>query len=264
MSKLCPLFSGSTGNSVYIGHKGEGILIDAGRSAKQLENSLFNNDIDVKSIKAVFITHEHNDHVSGLRVFASRYKIKVYASKGTILSLLEKGIINNSFPYEIIDEKGVDIGSMQVNSFPTSHDCCEGVGYSVDFSDGTRAAVCTDLGFISSEVKKAIVGSKALVIESNYDTDMLKNGEYPYYLKRRILSEKGHLSNDKCAQILPELVENGLTRIILSHLSLENNTPNLAFSSNKRVLEKQGMVLDRDFTLNVAPQVNETNLKLVF
>ncbi len=117
---------------MYIGHNGEGILIDAGRSAKQLECSLCDNDINIKSIRAIFITHEHNDHVSGLRVFASRYGIKVYASKGTILSLINKNIIDDSFDYEIVTPKGVDIGSMQVSSFPTSHDCCEGVGYSVD------------------------------------------------------------------------------------------------------------------------------------
>lgn len=249
---------------MYIGHNGDGILIDAGRSAKQLERSLCDNDINIKSIRAIFITHEHNDHVSGLRVFASRYGIKVYASKGTILSLINKNIIDDSFDYEIITPKGVDIGSMQVSSFPTSHDCCEGVGYSVDFSDGTKAAVCTDLGFISSEVKEAIMGSKALVIESNYDTDMLKNGEYPYYLKRRILSEKGHLSNDKCAHILPELVKNGLTRIILSHLSVKNNTPDLAFRANAESLKSQGMIINRDYTLNVAPQINRENFKLVF
>lgn len=264
LSKLCPLFSGSRGNCVYIGHSGEGILIDAGRSARQLEKSLINNDINIKNIKAIFITHEHNDHISGLKIFASRYGIKVYASKGTLLALHRKGVIDGTFPYEVITQKGVDVGNMQINAFRTSHDCSESVGYSIRFSDGTKAVVCTDLGFISSEVENAIDGCNALVIESNYDIEMLKNGDYPYYLKRRILSEKGHLSNEECAGVLPRLVKNGLTRIVLSHLSLENNTPALAFRATLEVLKTQGMVINKDFTLNIAPQINEENLKLIF
>lgn len=264
MSKLCPLFSGSSGNSTYISNQGEGILVDVGRSANQIEKCLIDNDINVKSIKAIFITHEHADHVNGLKVFASRYKIKVYASKGTIISLEKKGIINGKFPYEAIKEEGIDINNIKIKPFRVSHDCAEGVGYTLEFPDRTKAAVCTDLGFISEEVERAILGCKVLVIESNHDVNMLKSGVYPYYLKRRILSEKGHLSNGACSAILPKLVKKGLCRIVLSHLSSKNNTSELAFMSAKKALEKENMKIGQDFTLNVASEVNSKIFNVVF
>ena len=264
MSRLYPLFSGSSGNSIYISHHGEGILIDIGRSAKQIEKCLVNNSIDIKSIKSIFITHEHNDHISGLKVFASRYGIKVYASRGTLVSLERKGILTGKFPYEIISEQGVDENNMHIRAFKTSHDCSEGLGYVIYLSNGTKVAVCTDLGFISEEVKNALSGSNVLVIESNHDINMLKNGPYPYYLKRRILSEKGHLSNDACAALLPDLVNKGLSRILLAHLSSENNTAELAFLSSIKSLKTKNMNIDKDFTLDVAPRENIKNCKVIF
>lgn len=264
MARLYPLFSGSSGNSVYISHHGEGILIDVGKSAKQIEKCLLDNDIDIRTIKSIFITHEHNDHVSGLKVFASRYGIKVYGSNGTLLSLEKKGVLNGKFSYDIMPYKGVHNDSMDIKPFRTSHDCSEGFGYVVKLSSGLKIAVCTDLGFISNEVKEAISGCKVLVIESNHDINMLKNGPYPYYLKRRILSEKGHLSNNACAAILPDLVCKGLNRIILSHLSSHNNTPDLAFKTSVRTLKSQNMNVNEDFTLDIAPTVNYRACKIIF
>lgn len=264
MSKLCPLFSGSSGNSIYISHSGEGILIDAGRSAKQLEKCLIHNQIDIKTIKSIFVTHEHSDHVNGLKVFASRYGIKVYGSKGTIVALEKMGIINGKFPYGIIGEKEIHIENMSISCFKTSHDCSEGLGYIIKFSNGLKAAICTDLGYISDEVKDSLKGCNILAIESNHDIEMLKNGSYPYYLKRRILSEKGHLSNESCAAILPHLVNQGLSRIVLSHLSSENNIPKLAYDYAVTKLCLEGMDINRDFTLFVAPKENFSGEKILF
>ncbi len=264
MSRLCPLFSGSSGNSVYIGHRGEGILIDAGRTAKKIEESLANNDIDIKSIKFIFVTHEHTDHISALRVFASRYKIKVYASEGTMLALEKKGVIDGGFPYEVLGKNGIETLNMQVSSFRTSHDCSEGVGYVVKLSDESKVAVCTDLGFISSEVKDSINGCNVLLIESNYDLEMLRKSHYPEHLKRRILSDKGHLSNKDCSSILPYLVKNGLTRIVLSHLSSENNKPSIALEIAKEALRLEKMIINKDFTLDVSPKVNTGQCKVIF
>lgn len=264
MSKLCPLFSGSGGNSIYIGHSGEGILIDAGRSAKQLEKCLISNEIDIKSIKSIFITHEHSDHINGLKVFASRYGIKVYGSKGTISALEKMGVINGKFSYDIIGEKGIQTENMSISCFKTSHDCSEGVGYVIKFSDKLKAAVCTDLGYVSDEVRNSLMGCNVLVIESNHDVNMLKNGPYPYYLKRRILSEKGHLSNEACSYILPSLVKVGLSRIVLSHLSDENNIPRLAYDYAVSELTLNGMEVNKDYTLSIAPKENSYGAKIKF
>ena len=264
MSKLCPLFSGSSGNSIYVGHASEGILIDAGRSAKQLEKCLIQNGIDIRSIRSIFITHEHRDHVNALRVFCSRYGIKVYASQGTISSLKKMGIIDGTFPYGIIGQKGVQTENMSISCFKTSHDCSEGVGYIVKLSDDMKVGICTDLGYISQEVEFALSGCNVLAIESNHDVEMLKNGPYPYYLKRRILSEKGHLSNEACANLLPKLVKAGLSRIVLSHLSSENNLPKLAYEYAINKLALCDMNVDKDFTLCVAPKENLGTQKILF
>ncbi len=264
MARLYPLFSGSSGNSVYISHRGEGVLIDAGRSAKQIEKCLIDSGININSIRSIFITHEHNDHISALKVFASRYAIKVYASKGTLLALEKKGVLNGRFSCEVIPSEGICSESMHVVPFKTSHDCCEGAGYVINLSGGAKVGVCTDLGYISPEVKKAICGCNVLVIESNHDVNMLRNCPYPYYLKKRILSEKGHLSNKACAAILPYLVNKGLSRIVLSHLSEHSNTYELAFNSSLEMLRAEGMDINRDFTLNVAPKLNSGGEKLIF
>lgn len=264
VSKLCPLFSGSSGNSIYIGHSGEGILIDAGKNAKQLQRALEDNNLSAETIKAIFITHEHSDHISGIRVFASRYGIKVYASEGTINAMIGMGVFNGKFPYYCIDENGIDLGNIFIRPFTTSHDSSQSVGYTVELSNGTKLAVCTDLGFISKSVYDAIIGCNIVVIESNHDIGMLQNGPYPYYLKRRILSEKGHLSNEACSKILPELVRNGATRFVLSHLSKENNIPELAYQTAVSLLSQHKMEVDRDFTIDIAPEYNGGTQTILF
>lgn len=256
MARLCPLFSGSSGNSYYIGNEEEGILIDAGRSAKQLENALKNNGLDIASVKAIFVTHEHTDHVKGLRVLASRHNIKVYATEGTLSALDDMNELNNKFSYEVISPDGNEEAGMVIKSFPTSHDCRESCGYVVHTSDGRRAAIATDLGYISDDVRLAVSGCDAVVIESNHDVNMLQNGPYPYILKRRVLSDSGHLSNDSCAQELSNFVRNGTTRIILAHLSAQNNIPQLAYITSQNALSEAGMVEKEDFLLEIAPSEN--------
>lgn len=253
MAKICPLFSGSKGNSYYISSGGNGILIDAGRSAKQIENALLSNNIDIQSINAIFVTHEHTDHVQGLRVFSSRYKIKVYASMQTLSALERLGAVNEKVISEPIDSRGVALGNMLVRPFLTSHDCPGSVGYTVNISSGVKIALATDTGIITDEMFEAISGSDAVVIESNHDVGMLMNGVYPYHLKRRILSSSGHLSNDDCSALLPKLVEGGAKRFILAHLSRENNMPVIAENSAVYELNQNGMKRNRDFTLMVAP-----------
>lgn len=257
MSRLYPLFSGSKGNCYYIGSGGTGILIDMGRSAKQIENALKDNDIDIRGIQGIFITHEHTDHVSGLRVFASRYGVNVYGSAGTLESLDNSGILTQKFNSYVIGDGGVETSNMKVQAFRTSHDCSESVGYAVTLGDGRRVAIATDTGVLSDDMVSAISGSDVVVLESNHDVNMLLNGMYPYVLKRRILSDKGHLSNETCSQILPRLVASGSTRFVLAHLSDENNMPRIAKQSAICALQENNMKQDFDYTLMVAKPVTD-------
>ena len=264
MARFCTLFSGSKGNSFYIGCGDCAILIDAGRSAKQLENALMSNDLDVNTIKAIFITHEHTDHIQGIRVLASRYNIKVYASNGTLNELMRMNILNGKFPYGIIDSRGIKIDGIEVVPFRTSHDSVESVGYIVKTPDKRKIVIATDIGYISETVRKSIEGSDLLVIESNHDVRMLQNGSYPYNLKRRILSNIGHLSNEACAKELPSLAKTGTTRFVLAHLSSENNVPELAYETSKSYLTQAGLKEDVDFKLYVAPKENIGGKSIIF
>lgn len=256
MSRIYPLFSGSSGNCYYIACRESGILIDAGRSAKQIETALHDNSISCSGIQAIFVTHEHNDHVSGLRVFAARHKIKVYSSRGTLEQLEDMGVINGKYPCDVIENKPVELDDMKITAFKTSHDCADAQGYVVETSDGNKISLATDLGIITDTVANAVLGSTAAIVESNHDVQMLLNGAYPYYLKKRILSDKGHLSNNDCSYFLPELINSGTTRFILAHLSRENNIPQLAYQSAVCELDKHLAKIDEDYKLYVAPVEN--------
>lgn len=264
MARFCPLFSGSSGNSYYVGASGGGILIDAGRSAKQMELALRANGLEPDGIQAIFITHEHSDHIQGVRVLASRYSIPVYASRGTLEGMEQAGAINGKFFCDIVDGEGIETAGMRVTPFRTSHDSRESVGYVIHTPDGRKIAVATDLGYLSETVFEAVSGCDLLVLESNHDVRMLQNGCYPYYLKRRILSERGHLSNDACAGELPAFVQSGTTRIVLAHLSQENNIPELAYQTALCTLTTCGMKQGIDFELMVAPRENMGGKTILF
>jgi phosphoribosyl 1,2-cyclic phosphodiesterase len=263
MARLIPLFSGSSGNSYYLGDDNSGILLDIGRNCKQTTEMLNSLGISPEAIKGIFVTHEHGDHVKGLRVFASKFKTPVWATDGTIGALERMGELNGKFPYYQMQE-GVSVGGMEVYSFRTSHDCAESCGYRVHMPDGKVFSLATDLGFVSDEVRDGIKGSDYLVIESNHDVGMLNNGPYPYVLKQRILSNRGHLSNDSCASLLPELIKEGTRQFMLAHISRENNMPELAFQTSVCQLTMEGMKEDIDFTLTCARKENIDGRKIEF
>ncbi len=251
MPRLYPLFSGSSGNCYYIGSAQSGILIDAGRSAKQIENSLAERGLDIRNVRAVFVTHEHSDHIQGLRVLASRHRLPVYASAGTIRALEEKGYINEKISVYELHDGGADAADMHITAFHTSHDCAEGCGYVVETADSRKTAFATDTGMITDEIRSAISGCDTVVLESNHDIRMLENGPYPYILKKRILSEYGHLSNDACADTAVGLIRSGTTRILLAHLSKENNIPMLAEQTSVCAFEEEKMKRNIDYMLTV-------------
>ena len=258
MARLYPLFSSSSGNSVFVDCGEGGVLFDVGVSAKQTQAALERAGICPEYIKAVFITHEHSDHVGGLDVFTGRYNIPVYASNGTLNALYNaKRLTKNQHTYTVA-EQGTEAAGMLVVPFHTSHDAAEPVGYIVHLADGRRAAVATDTGVVTGEIARAVNGCGIVYIESNHDVAMLRSGSYDYRLKQRILSDRGHLSNDACAQTLKGLVNNGTTRIVLAHLSRENNLPDIAFETSESALREMGALLGRDYIMSVAaPREND-------
>lgn len=260
MAKICNLFSGSSGNCTYISGGGDAVLIDAGVSAKQMLSALEQRMLDVQSIRAIFITHSHSDHIKGLRVLLKKLNVPVFASKETLGALiLENAFSPDSKYFDIEDTRELPL-NMQVDFFKTSHDCPGSGGYVFTFAGGEKAAVCTDLGFVSDEVRQAITGCKTVMIESNHDVGMLQNGVYPFATKQRILSNEGHLSNASCATELPNLIKNGTTEIILAHLSRDNNTPELAEVTAKSVLMENGMRSGIDYSLYIAPKTGGKTL----
>lgn len=257
MAKFCSLYSSSSGNCTYIGSSAGGILVDIGVSAKKTEEALKDIGVSPDSIKGIFITHEHSDHISGVRVFASKHHIDVFATEGTLNGMNDFGVFKSPFDAYIIPEEGVEISGMYIKPFDTPHDSNDSCGYVVLTPDGKRIAVATDIGKITPVVDKALCGCDLVLIESNHDKRMLQLGPYPYFLKERILSDTGHLNNEDCAKEVARLYVNGTTRFVLGHLSKENNYPPLAFETTKAALSELGAEEGKDYILTVAGDLNE-------
>lgn len=256
MARFCSLFSSSSGNATYIGSSKTGILIDAGVSAKRLREALLAREIDPASLSAIFVTHEHSDHIKGIRVLASSFKIPVFATQGTLRGMEDAGVLSGKFPVFELSESGNEVGDLFVRSFKTPHDSNESCGFRITFPDGRSAAVATDIGTVTNEVLCGIIGCDLVMLESNHDVGMLQNGPYPYYLKRRILSNRGHLSNESCASVARDLVERGTTRLFLGHLSAENNIPDLAYQTSLCTISESGAQVNSDYMLKVNPAEN--------
>lgn len=253
MARFYPLFSGSSGNCSYFGTASEGVLIDCGMSAKQIILSLQQAGIRPEGIRNIFITHEHIDHIRGVRVFAKKFGCTVYASPGTLRQLLLDGHLDGVTHFDEINEQGVETDHLKITPFHTSHDAADSVGYRIAFSDGRVACVATDTGMITPEIRKGIEKTDFILLESNHDPDMLRTGSYPPPQKARIASNIGHLSNAVCAQTAVSLMQDGTTRFVLGHLSRENNTPDLARQTTLSALTCAGGTEGMDFLLSVAP-----------
>lgn len=251
MSRICPLYSGSTGNSTYICSPAGSILVDAGASARALNKALSDAGGSAEKLSAILITHEHTDHIKGLKVLLKNLKIPVIASRKTLDALIGMEIFPVGAELSEIAEKPLCINGIEIRRFATSHDCEGSSGYRFNLPD-CSVSVCTDTGVITDEIHNALIGSDAVILESNHDVDMLKSGPYPPELKFRIMSDKGHISNNVCAAELKHLVLNGTRRVILGHLSLKNNTPMLAKSCAEAALMDMGAVNGEDYTLSVA------------
>ncbi len=229
--KIYTLYSGSGGNSTFVRVGDTAILIDAGRNAKALCGCLNSIGEEMASICAIFITHEHSDHISALEVVAKRNEIPIYMTRQSAVKIAQESAVRKR-----IVEKDIlfseEIGDIRIRSFRTSHDSLMSVGYRIEYEDdGVVHAIgyATDIGYVSNDVREALIGCEAVVIESNHDIDMLMRGPYPADLKRRVRSSHGHLSNADCAEFALDLVKNGTRAIMLAHLSRENNEPEIAF-----------------------------------
>ena len=259
MARIFPICSSSSGNCTFIGTRGHGILVDAGCSFRAMKSSLELIETSINQIEAIFITHEHIDHVKGLFQLTKHTKIPVFASPGTIAQLRRN--VHEVIPeevriYDVIHEP-YQSADFEVKAFHTPHDTPESVGFTVNYG-GKRMAVCTDLGKITAEVEESLLGCEAVLLESNYDPALLaKNLNYPADLKRRIAGEKGHLSNNAAADFSAKLLESGTTKLILGHLSRENNTPATAEKCFTDYLSTKGARRGRDYILEVAPVMTQ-------
>ena len=251
MARIYPLFSSSKGNASFIGTEKGGILIDCGVSFKRMTAALEVNNIPLSVVQAVFITHEHSDHVNGLKMLTKNTGIPVYGKKRTLQRLCDTDKISSNSPVIDITGKAIDIGGNEVTCFSTPHDAIQSCGYRITTEDGKVCAVCTDLGHVTSEVDSALLGCRMVLIESNYDEEMLRHGPYPLYLKERILSQNGHLSNHDCGEQVNRLIRQGTTHIILGHLSQDNNRPDIADRTVQSHLT--GFIRGRDYLMGVAP-----------
>jgi phosphoribosyl 1,2-cyclic phosphodiesterase len=248
MPMLCTLSSSSSGNCTLVSDGRTHILVDAGISARRIVNAL--KELDIHSISAVLLTHEHIDHVAGLKTLTGRCRVPVYASSRTAAAV--EGMVAPGCLNEFPAGADFEIGNIGLTSFLTPHDTPESVGY-LFYTGQSRAVVATDLGCVPAQVLSYITKAEVLLIEANHDTELLKNGPYPYYLKKRILSDHGHLSNEACAQAVSAAAQAGnLRRVLLAHLSAENNTPELALMQVRSALA--GFLFGRDVSVEVAPR----------
>lgn len=231
--KLCSIASGSSGNCIYVGSNNTNLLVDAGISAKRIEYGLSDIDILPDTIQGILITHEHSDHIAGLGILARKYHIPIYATYETaraIQQIKNVGVIPEDLFNYVIPNKSFQVNDILVEPFSTSHDASNPVCYTVQ-SEGHKIGIATDLGKYDDYIVSMLEEAELLFIEANHDVNMLMVGKYPYYLKQRILGDRGHLSNDSSADLISKLIHPRLKHIMLAHLSKENNYEELAYET---------------------------------
>ena len=241
MAFFTSLYSGSSGNCSVVRCGQDYLLIDMGKSCRTTLNALKSLNLAIAEMQGILVTHEHSDHIQGLKVFLKNHNVPVYGTSATLDNLVDMELVPPGTQLIAIEGRTEPIGGFEVTAFPTSHDvpCC---GYRIRSADGRIMAMATDLGKLTAEVHQALEGVHLAALEANYDLNCLRVGSYPYYLKRRIESDRGHLDNAECAAKVLELIQSGCEKIALCHLSKENNTPDLALATVKSTLLSAGIV----------------------
>jgi len=243
------LASGSTGNAIFIETGDHSFLVDAGLSGKQMEALFQKIDRDMGNLSGILVTHEHSDHIKGVGVLARKYKLPVYANAKTwqaMDSLIGQVPVDQKFTFDMETVK--TFGSLQIESFGVSHDAAEPMFYCFHQQD-KKIVIITDTGYVSDRMKGLISNADAYVFESNHDVQMLRMGRYPWSIKRRILSDVGHVSNEDAAIAMSEVAGDRTKRIYLAHLSLDNNIKELARMSVTQTLESRGIIVGEQFEL---------------
>ncbi len=250
---FCPLFSGSSGNALFIAGGDTRILIDAGMPGKAIEGALRQIGVLPETLTGIAVTHEHSDHVKGVGILSRKYQLPVYANEGTWNAMARS--VGEIAPWNrrvFEDEGDFYIGDLALHPFSIPHDAADPVGFRVYYG-GRSAATATDMGYVKKNVLKTLCGVDVLLLESNHDPDLLmQNPRYSLYLKQRILSNHGHLSNAASAEALLSLYESGVRRVLLGHLSQENNTPELAMQTAMERLSREGVRMNEDISLGLA------------
>ena len=264
--RLCSIASGSSGNCIYAGSDTTHLLIDTGISGKRIEQGLNALGLTGRDIDGILVTHEHADHISGLGIMARKYGVPIYLTPGTKHAIWKAGAIgavdsdlfNDIYPDETFQIKDISIYPVQ-----TSHDAAQPVAYRLQ-SEKKSVAVMTDLGVYTDYTVECLRGLDALLIEANHDVNMLQVGPYPYYLKQRILGEKGHLSNESCGRLLSRLLHDKLKAVLLGHLSKENNLEELAYETVRvEITMADTPYRGEDFPIRVAGRDTMSELILV-
>ncbi len=253
--ELLSIASGSSGNCYYVGNDNTHLLVDAGISGKKIETGLYQIGIKPSELNGILVTHEHIDHVKGLGVMARKYGIQIFATAGCIDEINKMtavGEIDNCLFHAIEPDAPFDICDVTVDASTIWHDAADPVCYSVS-DEKSKVSIATDMGDFDDYIVGKLTGSDIMVIEANHDVRMLEAGPYPYYLKRRILGNHGHLSNERSGQLIKALLNNHVKAVLLGHLSKENNFPELAYETVKIELSENDFTNDvRDFGLQVA------------
>ncbi len=255
MAFVYNLCSSSKGNCTYIGDTENGILIDAGLGPRNFTSLMRLRGITPGAVKGIFITHEHSDHISGLKKLCSLIcKVPVFATRETLEEILAKNAVEDDTPLYEINKRTKSVAGFEIKAFDTPHDSAHSVGYSVITPNGRKISVCTDLGTATPTVQGNLDGSDFVLLESNYDDLMLLSGGYPEHLKYRIRSNTGHLSNTDAAKVIKRLIDGGTKKFLLGHLSEENNRPQIALETCISYLSGFGMVISNDYNVSVAPK----------
>ncbi len=252
MLKYCSIGSGSCGNCHYIGYKDTNILIDAGLTGKKITQGLNSVDVDGKNLNGIFITHEHSDHIKGAGIISRKYDVPIFANIDTWRAMIDKiGKIDEKNMIVFENDKSYSLNDILIRPFSIMHDAADPVGFTIMNEKDEKIAVATDLGNITTNIRDNLKGSDLVVLESNYDKEMLMMGSYTYALKKRVMSEVGHLSNEEAANFSIDLINDGVKQILLAHLSRENNFPELAYQTSKGILEMSDIKVGRDVNLDI-------------
>ena len=231
MFNFCSLYSGSSGNCLFVENDNTKLLIDAGVSLKKIEEGLEKLNVDPSSLDGILITHEHSDHIKSLGNLSKKYDLPIYANQKT-LNNMEKQIekIDSKNIHKFKSNKRFSINDIEIDPFSIPHDAADPCGFNI-YSNNKKISIATDIGHIENNILKKLEGSLFVLLESNYEPEVLKYTKYPFLLKQRIAGPYGHLSNEDAGKVLSHLVKNGLNTAMLGHLSKESNMPALAYQS---------------------------------